>query len=261
MIENSAAPSNPVLLSCLLILAPLLASCSLLKARPADDAGFIPNPEVMSEQRDRAPFNGYWVFDGKKYHKLRRNYATVYISPVNTEVVRMMYTASDGSAKTKLRRIQEAEELARYFQAKLKLEIEAHNQVSPTKRIHVAEQAGDRTLSVNIALVQVIPTKPEVNLIGTALGFFVPGGGLIKIAGEGSVAMEGFVAEENAEIIYEKYKDREGQKTSAFTLKDYQRYAHIREVIDDWSAQIAKLLATSPEETIRDSWVVSLNPI
>ncbi len=261
MTKSPASRSNPILISCLVLLTQSLVSCSLLKARPAADTRFVPKPEVLSEQRDRAPFNGYWVFDPQKYYKLRSEYAAVYISPVNTDVVRMMYTSAEGSEKTKLERIQEAEELARYFQAKLKLQIEGLNQASQTELIHIADKPGEATLSVNLALVQVVPTKPEVNFIGTALGFFIPGGGLVKIAGEGSIAMEGFVSEESVDIVYEQYKDREGQKASAFSLKDYQRYAHIREVIDDWATQIAQLLVTSPAVTVEDSWVISLSPI
>ncbi len=238
-----------------------ISGCTVLKASPADNAGFVPKPELLAEKRERAPFNAYWVFNPDEYDKLRRDYAKVYIAPVDTSVVRAIYKSATGSEETKTMRIEEAEELANYFRERIKLNLKDSKSTNGRK-MEVTEQPGPKTLSLKLALVQVVPTNPGVNLIGTAAGFFVPGGGLIKLVGEGSVAMEGYVAEESASLsLYEEFKDREGQKTSPFSLKDYQKYAHIRESIDEWAQQISLLLTTPSEYMVDDSSVISLNPL
>ena len=61
-----------------------LSGCAILQASEANFSGFLPRPELVSEQRNRAPFHGYWVFDADAYFKLRENYGRVYIASVDT---------------------------------------------------------------------------------------------------------------------------------------------------------------------------------
>ncbi|MCB0328103.1 MAG: hypothetical protein KDD70_00530 [Bdellovibrionales bacterium] len=250
--------------ACLFIsLLSLLQGCSVLRARPADNAGFLPKPELVKEQRDRAPFNGYWVFNPVEYEVLRKEYGKAYIAPIDIEVVRKSYLHSGGSEERKLQRIEEAEELAKYWRESIILMLQEKSgdthSFSPLK---VVNEPGPGILTLRLALIEVTPTNPGVNIIGTAAGFLLPGAGFLKIAGEGSVAMEGFVHEVDPEVdTFEEYKDREGQKASFFSLKDYQQYAHIRSVIDDWSQQIVELLTTQHSVKVDDSNSVSLNPL
>lgn len=234
-----------------------LSGCSLLKASPTEFAVFVPKPKALAEQRDRAPFNGYWVADPEGYYELRNSYRQVYIEEVDTSYVKKTYLESSGSEETKKARIEEAEQLANYFKAKIKLILEDREE--PLVRFSDFPQP--ETLKLNLALTQVVPTNPGVNFAGTVAGFFVPGGGLIKYFGEGSVAMEGFVEDGKDASVEEQYKDREGQKSSPFTLKDYQRYSHIRAAIDDWAVQLVELLNTEPDFTVEDSLPVSVNPL
>lgn len=233
------------------------SSCALIKARPAADSGFLPHPELLMSQNERAPFHGYWVDDPQDYEKTRFELAKVYIAPIDSSYVAAMYQAASGSESTKIERIEEAQELARYFQEKIKLVLRNNKDA----KLHPVENSGPGILTLRLALVQVVPTNPGVNLLGTAAGAFVPGGGLIKTFGEGSIAMEGLVEENNGHIkVREEYKDRQGQKVSLFTLKDYQRYAHIRVALDDWTAQITDLLNSPHDVKIEGANLVSLNP-
>ncbi len=74
--------------------------------------------------------------------------------------------------------------------------------------------------------------------------------------------MEGYVeVADDARAVWEEYKDREGQKTSLFSLKDYQRYAHLRVALDDWAKQVVELLSTPPEHKVNDSEGIELDPL
>lgn len=242
--------------SLVLSLLVFLTSCSLLKASSAKQYLFVPKPELLSEQRNRAPFSGYWVYDPNNYFELKKKYQKLYIATVNTDHVERYYEKSKSSKKTKIARIEESKELARYFREKLKLSLA--NQEN--KFISVIDQPQEGALEIKLALVKITPTNPVVNAIGTAAGAFVTGGGLIKSLGEGSVEMEGYVAEKEDSNLYEEFADREGQKVSPFSIKDYQLYAHIRIALDDWAMQLAELLSTEPEHTVEDSLPVSINP-
>lgn len=236
-----------------------LPSCSALKASAAKETVFLPKPEVIAEKRERAPFNAYWVYDAKGYDELKAEYKKVCIEEVDLANVVKMYDAASGSKETKQDRIEEAEQLARYFREKLKLALAMRGESAPK----IAESTEKKCLHVNLALTELVPTNPGVNFAGSVAGFLVPGGGLVSYFGKGSIAMEGYVGEKKLPEteIYEEYKDREGQKTAPFSLKDYERYAHLRVAIDDWAMQIAELLSTDSSVQVEDSAVISLNPL
>jgi hypothetical protein len=231
--------------------------CSLLKAGEAESTKFLPKPALLSEQRDRAPFQGYWVSDPTELDQFKKTSGRVYIAPVNIEAVVDVYRSADDDEETKQERIEEATQLANYFRERIRLNLSGATDSS----VKVAESPAD-ALSLNLALVQLVPSNPGINLVGTAAGFFIPGGGLIKIAGESSAAIEGYSCQGGPDIkLFEQFKDREGQKASPFTLKDFQRYAHIRVMLDDWASQIAQLLATSSAVEIEESLPFSVDPL
>ncbi len=246
----------------------LATGCSLLKASASKEHVFVPAPELLTENRKRAPFHRYWVYDGKKYFDIRKNIGQVEVVEVDISNVERIYRTSRGSKETKDRRIDEARNLARYLEGKINLLLEDREFSHLISKAEMESKANPKEpLKLRLSLTSVIPTNPGVNFAGSVAGFFVPGGGLIKYFGEGSVAMEGFVegpfgldSGQRDIRTLEQYADREGQKTSAFSLKDYQRYAHIRQVLDEWAMQIVELLNTDAQHMVDDSLPVTLNP-
>jgi len=115
MVRNSFNSSLFVCVLSFSLCAAILTGCGALKASPAKDSGFLPRADLLTEQRSRAPFNGYWVYDPEEYYQLRTDYSRVYIAPIDTSFVAKAYENASGSEKTKTQRIQEAEELAKYF--------------------------------------------------------------------------------------------------------------------------------------------------
>jgi hypothetical protein len=238
----------------------LFSGCSLLRASAAKDAGFVPYPEKLSERRERAPFHGYWVMEPEDYDKRRLNGARFVIAPIDIKILERSIKDRYPRGRTAVDRIEEAAELARYFEERLRLEFVAigHEPVAPD-----ATELADAFV-LRLALVDVQPTEPGVQLLGTAAGFVVPGGGIIKLAGQGSIAVEGFVEhsmEPGSTTVWEQFKDREGQKYSAFSIKDYQRYAHLAAALDDWAKQFAELLSTDKSHRVVESDLVRLNPL
>ncbi len=235
----------------------LFASCTFFKASPAMITNFLPFPEVMTKKLPRTPFHTAWVFDEMKYAEIKNRYKKILISPVSTEFINKAINASDWSDSSKRDRIEELQEVARYMREKFRLEIEKRKG-HPVK---VVESEGSDTFVLKLALTELVPTNPLVNTVGTAAGFFVPGGGLIKIAGKGSVAMEGF--ERDAlppQTVFFQFADRESDKAAPFTVKDFQRYAHVRGAVDEWAGQYAELVTTKLDHKVDDSLPFTLSP-
>lgn len=252
------------------------SGCALVKAREAKDSGFIPHAERLTENRARAPFHRYWVADPVAYESLRFSIGRVYVAPVDTSYAMKKYQDADTPSSIALQRTEEIEELGRYLRERVRMALAKREGV----RVTAEDTEDPNALILRLALVDVVPTNPGVNVLGTAAGFFFPGGGLIKALGEGSVALEGIVERREAQeplldlppisvatpvpqtpTLWEAFKDREGQKVSAFSVKDYQKYAHIRVALDEWAMQIAQLFNTPHSVTVEDVDLLSVNPL
>jgi hypothetical protein len=228
---------------------------SLLKASEAPDYGFVSQPELMTEQPERRPFNKSWIA-GAEYTEAKPQKKGMYIAPVDISILEKKYKEEIEDEEVRQIQTEEAKELAQYFENRIKV---AHT-FFKDHPLPISEIKSSDDLTVELALVELDPTSPIVNVIGTAAGYFVPGGGLIKIVGKGEIAMEGMICDAKTGSHYERFKDREEDKASAFSVRDFQRYAHLRAAIDDWSSQILEILAKSPDEQVEDSLPFTLNP-
>ena len=82
----------------------LLTGCSLLKARPALTTSFLPYPNLLTEQRNRAPFHGYWVFDVEKFPLIKSRNKKIYIAPININFIKRQIKMARGNRETKISR-------------------------------------------------------------------------------------------------------------------------------------------------------------
>ncbi|MEZ4753363.1 MAG: DUF3313 family protein [Bdellovibrionota bacterium] len=123
----------------------------------------------------------------------------------------------------------------------------------PNRTFQLTEEPGSDTFVLELAIADVEPTNPVLNATSTVLGFVVPGGGLLSHVHSGSIAIEGIIRDGATGDILVEFKDRESDKNSAFSVKDYQRYGHAREAIEDWSDQLAEIFSTPLDHTVEDS--------
>lgn len=151
---------------------------------------------------------------------------------------------------------EDVQSLARYFDQQLR-DAFATDEMN---RWEIVDQPDEGSLIVEYALVEVIATKVHINAIGTTLGFFVPGGGLVSRAGGGSIAFEANVYDGKDGELLVSFADRESDKLALATLKDYQFYAHARESIEEWSQQFARIVNSERDFQVIDSLPVTVNP-
>lgn len=241
-------------ISLAILLCFFLSACSILKASPAPDAGFLPHEEKLEEMRERAPFNASWVPNKEKLDALKKTYKIIVVEPVITEFVAEKIEASDSSPDSKLDDLDDVKEIARYLHEKMVLAFKEKGFETKT------EAVPDSFVWV-IALTELEPTLPAVNIAATAAGVFIPGAGVISRAGTGSIAIEGMVRDGNTGELLAAFKDRESDKNSPFTIRDFQRFAHSRAAIDEWAEQFAELASTPEDHKVEDSSGLTLNPI
>jgi len=206
--------------------------------------------------RERAPFNAIWTADSEAFSEMKERYKKLVILPVRTEFVEEKIKSADLPPSLEMQRLEEAQEMANYMVERFKAAIVDY----PNKPIEVVDTPGPDTFVLELALVEVVPTDAVLNVIGTAAGFLVRGTGVVRYAATGSIAIEGILRDGATNQSLLEFKDREIDKNSAFSLKDFQEYAHIRQSIDDWASQYAELSATPLDHTVDDSAPFTLNP-
>lgn len=232
-------------------------SCSLFKASPSKKNLFLTKPELVVELRDRAPFSGVAYLDPVRVDYLHQTIKKIVVLPVRTDLIEKEFEREISDDAERAQRISEAREIANYFTDRIKAAMRGY----PNYPYEIIDQQVPDSFVLEFALVELEPTKITYNLLGTIAGFFIPGGGIIGRAATGGIAFEAQIRDgSNSNIIIE-FRDRETDKTAPFTVRDFEKYGHVRKSIDEWAEQYAELSATARTHRVSDSLPFTLNPL
>jgi hypothetical protein len=243
----------------LVLVITLNSGCSIFKADPAKSTSFLPHGELLKPDPNRSPFNGSYYTDRAKFYANKYQYKKIYIAPINIEFAKSKILESSQSEDTKLDSINALEETARYFQNILIREFNSY----PNHPFMVSKlsEVTPPFLTLEIAITELVPTEAAVNFLSTIAGVFVPGTGILKRFTQGSIAFEAILRDGVTKEIFVECKDRQNDKASLFTLKDFDPYGHQRAIIDDWAVQFAKLAATDDSVKVEEELPFTFNPI
>ncbi len=131
----------------------------------------------------------------------------------------------------------DAESLALYLRARIERELRKNS-------FRVVSEKPMFGRDIELAIAQVSSTDVIRNVLGAALGTFVPGGGIIAISTSCRTASEGVVRDASTEKPLFVFADRERRRISPFRSNDFTRYSHARAAIGDWAEQIKSVDAT-----------------
>ncbi len=234
-------------LSGLLAMTQLLAGCAR-KAPPIPSVGFV--EESRMTKPEDLPFHKAWFKLGFDWGP----YTEISIAPVNIDYLPEMdwwKRLERGSAFQ-----QDAEKLAEYA----KRTFEEHFLDDPNRRYRVVDQPGTGTLILEIALVEVVPSKVVLNTLGYAP--FV--GSAVKLIrntkGRSSVAFEARLRDGPMGEVVAMFADREFEKMSPINVKDVTWYGHAQSILAEWASQFVRMFNRKGTEAIPDSKPFHLKP-
>jgi hypothetical protein len=148
--------SSAVLVSLLAVSSVAVVGC---RAKALPDAGFLNQPELL-KSNERLPFNAAWIKDDANL----LGYKKVYVAPVDTtHLLKLDWWQRAAIAPGDQQKW--ADELAQYFQDRMKEQFTDDDQ----NKYQVVDTPDDETLIVELAIVEVVPTKVWLNAIGYAL--------------------------------------------------------------------------------------------
>jgi hypothetical protein len=226
-----------IYLTVLIVVMVILVGC---KATPAPPAGFIQNHEIMVEDQ-KSPFHRVWYDRDADWE----GYTQILVAAVNTDYL----PKADWWEGITLAvdRQKDSQQIANYMQTKVAEAFES----DPNERFHLVDSTGPRTLVLEMALVQLVPTKVWLNAAGMIFAVTID---------HGTVAMEARVCDGATGNVIATFADREHGKSSLVSVANLMWYSHAEHIIDDWAAQMVQVIKTSGTEHIEDSPAFTLQP-
>ena len=232
--------------SCSTLLLPLACILVLVgcRAKPAPDSTFLRNPQLMRADTN-VPFNRLYV--NPKFKDT--HFTEVYVAPVNTDYVMAenvwekatLANANKHDVETNV------DLLANYMRNAF---IKAF-QDDPKKRLKVVDKPGPDTLILEMAIVQLVPSKSElqalslvpvgfVGLIGT--GAMMGGSALTQSEdqGKGVVAMEGRTRRAASGEVVCMFADRQHPPAAIVDFKALFWWEPAKRICDGWAKQFVQ---------------------
>lgn len=125
----------------------------------------------------------------------------------------------------------------------------------------MVSKAGPRTLQLDLALVGLKSTNVPGNILSTGAGVVVPGANFVGSQfTHGNIAFEGKLRNgANGQLLAE-YADRENDKMSLFSFRDYSANGHSRQTVKDWARQMEQLASTPRNFKVPGAMRVTANP-
>ena len=132
----------------------------------------------------------------------------------------------------------------------------------PKKHFRIVDRPGPGTLVLEVAIVQLVPSKselqafsyvPGVGLIGT--GVMVAGSSLTgsEDQGKGVIAMEGRTREGGTGEIVWMFADREHPPTAVVDLKALFWWEPAKPICDAWAREFIELQNAAPGTKVKGS--------
>lgn len=231
------------------------SSMGVLKAGPAPDSGFLGESAAFTSQDENFPFHRTYFPEETKesLSKIQK----IYVAKVDVSHVKnhSLYFSTEEAAQTAIE--EDTKEIGKYTQETFSNELRKN----VSDRFIITDEAVNDGYVLELALVEITPTDVTRNVMGTALGTFVPGGGIIAYDSTGTVAIEGRLREVKSGKTVFAFADREAGKLAVFSLKDFSLYSHAREAIQDWAEQITQAFGSSGRTLVADSSPITLSPI
>jgi hypothetical protein len=239
-----------------------LTSCSsvnsFLKAKPTTSTGFLAPRKSMNPHPGETPFHYAGHSKSWEIHERANSKRRLYIAPVDTSRLRRIQRSFARASYKVTGKERPIEEMAN--QVRLEFAQAFVDSVAPAYVL--TDRPGNDSVTLELSLIELDPTSVSGNAARKVAGYFVSP--LVTVASygttAGSIAIEGKVVCSDTQEVVFQFADREGDRLSLFSVKDFQPYGFIDEIIEEWADQFESFCRTPTYQEIRDSSWFTLNP-
>ena len=214
----------------------LLTGC---KASPGELSSFIDKNIEMKNNPD-IPFQHFWL--GNTFDL--NDYNMIIVVPVNT--AHLAKATWWDHVSLAWDRKKDTRKIAKYFQRAVQKALKTKD----NNRFNQPGSKRRKIMTLEIALVELSPTKASLNAAGLLVGLVVD---------HGMVAFEARLTDAATRKLIAAFADREQGKTALLTVHDYTWFGHAEEVIDDWAKQIVEVTNNNFNTPVKDSPTLTLD--
>ncbi len=242
-----------------------LAACQfrpaqkLLKAKPAAISKFLDQRTSMAPMRHRLPYHFVWTNPDPKLAAVVSRRMEIYIPSVE---LRYLRPVTKPLARWEIKhgwiRPRE-EEIAQELRASF---IEAFER-SPQPRFRVVERPTKNCVVLQLALTELSPTSVKGNTVKLAAKFVVgPLSGVLGVFTKGNIAFEGKISVPGVGngASFLQFSDKEKDKMTLYSARDFQPYAHAKVAIKEWARQFEEFTRTTGIHKVKESSFITLKP-
>ena len=258
MKEDLRISAKLLLCSLVIIILMLFPGCALLSVDEIPSTVFLAHSAQLKRTPERISWQGLWFNDQQRLLELVKRYGKIALLPVETTYAAGNLYRQIKDDQIRRVRLDELNQVAKFMRENFKIAIEDYH---GGHLLRIIDEPEKDALVLRLAIVEIKPTNFAANAVGTVAGLLLPGAGLLKLIGRGSIAFEGVLCDGGSGEVLMEFKDRQTDKHAPFSVKDFQEYAHIRTRINNWAGQFAELLATSPDHKVEDSLPFDLLPL
>jgi len=240
----------------LITILAIIVLCSGCRANAAPDSGFLHDATLMTPNKN-VPFNRMYL--NPKFKEA--HFTKVYVAPVNTDYVMAQNVWEKATlANINKQDVQKnVDRLADYMRSAF---IKAF-QNDPGRHFSVVDKPGPDTLILEMAIVQLVPSKVElqalslvpvgfVGLIGTGV---MEGGSVLTHSedhGKGVIAMEARTRDGSSGQVVCMFADREHPPASVLDLKALFWWEPAKPICDAWARQFVHYQSSPPGTKINE---------
>lgn len=219
---------------------------SYLHDHHAPDSGFLPHPERMSGHSERFPFDRVWCSaTGCDWS----GFSEIFVAPVDTSHLLTMSWWQDLHTEPRNALQMERHNIALLLESTFE---KAFNGDS-SRRFRVVDAPTEASLILEMALVELVPTKAFLNAASEALGLLIPGSAALRAVAKGSLAIEGRLRHGGTGELMLIFADREFDSSSLVNVNDLSWHGHAPGIIGAWAEEFVELANTPVSHRVQRS--------
>jgi hypothetical protein len=235
--------------SLLAIVTSMLVGC---RAGPAPSVGFADPNKLKPDPT--IPFNSFWRKPGVNWN----NYYTIYVADVNTAYMIKQTDWQKGERQADIEK--DVQTVAGYARDTIKKTLRD----DPKHRLEVvdAPTKDPHGLVLEVALIEVVPSKVALNALGYAPFFIGTGISVARTIGndKSSAAFEARVRDASTGEIIMLAADHEDEQFAPVDLRGLTWYSDVDGMIDEWAKQVVMIANSKPGEKVEGTATFRLLP-
>jgi len=205
------------------------------RADPPEQTSFVDGHMKLVQQSPDFPFRMMWIDKDTDLHQYNR----IIVAPVATGRLTGPASWDKFDARSISGGVKgDSADIARYMEISFKNSLT----YDPRRRFKVVDAPGPGTLKLELSLIQLVPSKADLNIVENVVGIIVWPVAFLTVFNSGTTAFEGILRDSQTGKIVCIISDREKDEAAIFNIPGFSYYGNAKYFTDRWSRQFVDFM-------------------